>query len=110
MGGLGTLETGVNALNKRGVRAMSPFVIPYSIANMGGSLVAIEQGFMGPNYSIATACASANYAFCAAADHIRNGRAEVMVCSCGIVCVLAWGHFGVPHPPHHHQAIFARMQ
>jgi 3-oxoacyl-[acyl-carrier-protein] synthase II len=95
MGGLGTLETGVNALNKRGVRAMSPFVIPYSIANMGGSLVAIEQGFMGPNYSIATACASANYAFCAAADHIRNGRAEVMVTggSEGSICPVGLGGF-----------------
>lgn len=29
----------------------------------GGALLAIDQGFMGPNYSISTACATANYAF-----------------------------------------------
>ena len=34
---------------------------------------------MGPNYSISTACATANYAFVAAANHIRNGDADVMV-------------------------------
>lgn len=29
----------------------------------GGALLSIDQGFMGPNYSISTACATANYAF-----------------------------------------------
>ena len=29
----------------------------------GGALLAIDQGFMGPNYSISTACATANYCF-----------------------------------------------
>lgn len=44
-----------------------------------GALVAIDLGFMGPNYSISTACATANYAFVAAANHIRNGEADVML-------------------------------
>ena len=39
----------------------------------------LRQGFMGPNYSIATACATANYCFTAAANHIRSGRADVML-------------------------------
>ncbi len=39
------------------------------------------QGFMGPNYSVSTACATANYAFVCAANHIRNGDADVMVVS-----------------------------
>lgn len=45
----------------------------------GGALVAIDQNFMGPNYSISTACATANYCFVAAANHIRNGDADVVV-------------------------------
>ena len=45
----------------------------------GGALVAIDTGFMGPNYSISTACATANYAFVAAANHIRKGEADVML-------------------------------
>lgn len=46
---------------------------------MGSGLVAIDQGFMGPNYSISTACATANYAYHAACMHIRNGEADVML-------------------------------
>ena len=39
----------------------------------------IETGFMGPNYSISTACATANYAFVAAANHIRKGEVDIML-------------------------------
>lgn len=42
-------------------------------------MLAIDLGFMGPNYSISTACATANYAFVAAANHIRSGEADMMV-------------------------------
>ena len=45
----------------------------------GGALVGIETGFMGPNYSISTACAAANYCFVAAANHIRRGEADIML-------------------------------
>ena len=39
----------------------------------------MEFGFMGPNYSISTACATANYCFVAAANHIRNGDADMIL-------------------------------
>ena len=45
----------------------------------GSALAAIDLGFMGPNYSISTACATANYAFVNAANHIRNGDADLIV-------------------------------
>ena len=45
----------------------------------GGALVGMEYGFMGPNYSISTACATANYCFVAAANHIRNGDADMIL-------------------------------
>ena len=41
--------------------------------------MAIELGFMGPNYSVSTACATANYAFVNAANHIRNGEADLII-------------------------------
>ena len=72
-------HAGIQNLVQKGYKKMSPFFIPYAITNMGGALLAIDQGFMGPNYSISTACATANYAFVAAANHIRNGDADVMV-------------------------------
>lgn len=45
----------------------------------GGALVAMDLGFMGPNYSISTACATANYCFVAAANHIRKGDADIII-------------------------------
>ncbi|KAK4382499.1 3-oxoacyl-[acyl-carrier-protein] synthase I, chloroplastic [Sesamum angolense] len=44
-----------------------------------GVLVGSDTGLMGPNYSISTACATANYCFFAAANHIRRGDADIMV-------------------------------
>lgn len=79
MGGLSVFQDGVTNLVTKGYKKMSPFFIPYAITNMGGALLAIDQGFMGPNYSISTACATANYAYVAAASHLRNGDADVMV-------------------------------
>ncbi|KAG5235201.1 3-oxoacyl-[acyl-carrier-protein] synthase [Salix suchowensis] len=60
-------------------RKITPFFIPYAITNMGSALLAIDLGFMGPNYSISTACATSNYCFYAAANHIRRGEADMMI-------------------------------
>eukprot|EP01026_Neomeris_dumetosa_P034556 TRINITY_DN27757_c0_g1_i4.p1 TRINITY_DN27757_c0_g1~~TRINITY_DN27757_c0_g1_i4.p1 ORF type:complete len:412 (+),score=68.24 TRINITY_DN27757_c0_g1_i4:129-1364(+) len=79
IGGLTTFQDNVVALTTKGYRKISPFFIPYTITNMGSALVAIDQGYMGPNYSISTACATANYAFVSAANHIRNGDADLMI-------------------------------
>ena len=45
----------------QGFRRMNPFCIPFAINNMGGALLAMDLGFMGPNYSISTACATGNF-------------------------------------------------
>ena len=79
MGGLSVFSDGVQALIERGYRKVTPFFIPYSITNMGSALLGIELGFMGPNYSISTACATSNYCFYAAANHIRRGEADLMI-------------------------------
>lgn len=79
MGGLTVFSDGVKALIERGYRKITPFFIPYAITNMGSALLAIDLGFMGPNYSISTACATSNYCFYAAANHIRRGEADMMI-------------------------------
>ncbi|XP_068304783.1 3-oxoacyl-[acyl-carrier-protein] synthase I, chloroplastic-like [Pyrus communis] len=79
MGGLTAFSAGVESLIQKGFKKISPFFIPYSITNMGSALLAIDTGLMGPNYSISTACATANYCFYAAANHIRRGEADIMV-------------------------------
>ncbi|KAK4349372.1 hypothetical protein RND71_032127 [Anisodus tanguticus] len=79
MGGLTVFSDGVQALIEKGHRKITPFFIPYAITNMGSALLAIDVGFMGPNYSISTACATSNYCFYAAANHIRRGEADLMI-------------------------------
>ena len=45
----------------QGFKRMNPFCIPFAITNMPGAILAMDLGFMGPNYSISTACATGNY-------------------------------------------------
>lgn len=55
---------------------MNPFCIPFAIHNMGGALLAMDLGFMGPNYPINTACATGNYCIlsCAPSSQLLAGR------------------------------------
>lgn len=80
MGGMNTFVEGVQTLYEKGPKRVTPFFIPYVITNMAGGLLAMELGFMGPNYSISTACATANNAIISAAKHIRCGDADLMIC------------------------------
>lgn len=80
MGGMSSFSEGVETLLKQGHKRVSPFFVPYIITNMGGAVLAIELGFMGPNYSISTACATANYCIISAVRHIQEGNADVMLC------------------------------
>ncbi|KAI3985647.1 hypothetical protein MKX01_033930, partial [Papaver californicum] len=49
---------------------------------MGSAMLAINMGWMGPNYSISTACATSNFCILNAANHII--KAEVVVMLCGV--------------------------
>lgn len=80
MGGMSVYNEGAVTLATKGLRRLSPFFVPFIITNMAGALLAIDLGFMGPNYSISTACATANYSIVAAANHIRQGHADLMLC------------------------------
>lgn len=80
MGGMGVFSDGVETLITKGHKRLTPFFIPYIITNMAGALLAIDLGFMGPNYSISTACATSNFCIYSAAEHIRKGETDLMIC------------------------------
>jgi 3-oxoacyl-[acyl-carrier-protein] synthase II len=80
MGGMNVFYEGTETLLTKGYKRITPFFVPFIITNMGGALLAIEIGFMGPNYSISTACATSNYCIYSAAEHILRGEADVMLC------------------------------
>ena len=80
MGGMSSFFNGNLTLFNKGFKRITPFFVPYIITNMGGALLAIDLGFQGPNYSISTACATANYCIVSAAKHIESGEADLMLC------------------------------
>lgn len=91
MGGMQTFATACEDLHFKGFKKMNPFCIPFAINNMGGALLAMDIGFMGPNYSISTACATGNYCILSAAEHIRRGEADVMLAGGADAAVIPSG-------------------
>lgn len=79
MGGMTVFYDGVETILNKGYKRLTPFFVPYIITNMGGALLAIDLGFMGPNYSMSTACATSNFCIHAAAEQIQQGKADLMI-------------------------------
>ena len=64
---------------EKGIRTMSPLLVPMMLVDSPTGRVAIEYGLRGPNMAVATACATGNNALGEATEMIRRGAAEVMV-------------------------------
>ena len=79
IGGLQTIEEEFAVLREKGSRRVTPFLIPKLISNMASGEIAIQYGMAGPNYSVASACATANNSIGEAVRHLRYGDAQVMV-------------------------------
>jgi 3-oxoacyl-[acyl-carrier-protein] synthase II len=78
IGGILTLATQLQVLNKRGPKRVSPFLVPMMIPDSAGSMIAIQFGLRGPNFAVVTACATGTNAIGEAAEVIRRGQADVM--------------------------------
>nr|QKY14950.1 3-oxoacyl-[acyl-carrier-protein] synthase i isoform b (FABH) [Polytomella parva] len=91
MGGMSSFAAAVEALGSSGYRRMNPFCIPFAITNMGGAMLAMDLGFMGPNYSISTACATGNYCILSAARHIQRGEADIMLAGAADAAIIPSG-------------------
>ncbi len=79
MGGIEVFTENAQLLGNKGPKRVSPFFIPMAITNMGAGMVAMRLGWRGPNWSVTSACTTANHALATAADQIRLGRADVML-------------------------------
>jgi 3-oxoacyl-[acyl-carrier-protein] synthase II len=79
IGGLGQIEESGRVMRERGPGRVSPFTIPMMIGDMAAGQVAISTGARGPNYSIASACASGAHAIGEAYETIRRGDAVAMI-------------------------------
>lgn len=79
IGGLTTLSQQLEVLLKEGPSRVSPFLIPTMISNIASGQVSIHLGAKGPNYNVASACASGGHAIGNAFNLIRQGCAEVII-------------------------------
>ncbi|WP_288954832.1 beta-ketoacyl-ACP synthase II [uncultured Polaribacter sp.] len=81
--GIGGLETFQNeAINfgaGDGTPRFNPFFIPKMIADIAPGNISIKNGFMGPNYTTVSACASSANAMIDALNYIRLGHCDVIV-------------------------------
>jgi 3-oxoacyl-[acyl-carrier-protein] synthase II len=94
MGGMTVFSDNAETLVTKGFKRISPFFVPYIETNMAGGLLAIDLKFMGPNYSISTACATSNHSIYSAAEHIRKGDADLMLCGGAEAAIIPIGVAG----------------
>ncbi len=79
IGGIGTFENQHQVLLEKGVKRLSPFMIPMMIVNMASAQVAINFNLKGPNFSTVTACAAGTNALGEAFRTIKAGAADIML-------------------------------
>lgn len=88
IGGLHTTLSNYDIMNSRGVRRISPFMIPNILIDSAAGMLAIKYGLRGPNHSVISACASGTGATGEAFELIRRGDADVMLVGGGEAVVL----------------------
>jgi len=79
IGGLHEIEEGCAKLLQKGPDRVSPFVVPKMMLNAAGGNISIRYGLRGINYTVATACASANNAIGDALQSIQHGACDVVI-------------------------------
>jgi 3-oxoacyl-[acyl-carrier-protein] synthase II len=79
IGGLNEIEEQMFKLFSKGPDRVSPFTIPKMMLNAAGGNLAIQYGLKGPNFAVATACASSNNAIGDALKAIQYDEADVML-------------------------------
>ncbi|KAM3747060.1 hypothetical protein ACB098_05G009900 [Castanea mollissima] len=87
LGGMRTFQDGLEAL-RVSYKKINPFGIPFATTNIGSALLAMDLGWMGPNYSISSACATSNFCMLNAAHHIITGESDVMLCGGSDAAIL----------------------
>lgn len=80
IGGIDTFQNEVsNFATGNGTPRFNPFFIPKMIADIAPGNISIKHGFMGPNYTTVSACASSANAIIDALNYIRLGHCDIIV-------------------------------
>jgi 3-oxoacyl-[acyl-carrier-protein] synthase II len=79
IGGLSEIEAQIARMMAKGPDRVSPFTVPKMMVNAAGGNISITYGLTGPNYAVATACASATNAMGGALRSVRLGETDVII-------------------------------
>ncbi len=80
VGGLDRAIAGVDTFRAKGLARISPFIITSSLANMPSHHVSHWAGAKGPISTVVAACATGTQAVGEAAEIVRRGAADVVIC------------------------------
>jgi 3-oxoacyl-[acyl-carrier-protein] synthase II len=94
IGGLNEIEEQMFRLFSKGPDRVSPFTIPKMMLNAAGGNIAIRYGLQGPNFAVATACASSNNAMGDALKAIQYDDADIMITGGTEAAITAMGVSG----------------
>ncbi|MDN3491443.1 beta-ketoacyl-ACP synthase II [Winogradskyella bathintestinalis] len=100
IGGLETFQEEVlNYAAGDGTPRFNPFFIPKMIADIAPGNISIKYGFMGPNYTTVSACASSANSMIDALNTIRLGHCDVIITggSEAAVTIAGMGGFNAMH-------------
>lgn len=79
IGGLNEIELQMERMMNKGPDRVSAMTVPKMMVNAAGSNLSIQYNLRGPNYTVATACASATNAIGDAFRSIRYDHADVVI-------------------------------
>lgn len=79
IGGLDDIEKSTEVLRTKGPKRISPFFLPYTLANLAAGTVSMRYNLKGPNICPTTACTSGTHAVGEGWLYIKNNLASVMV-------------------------------
>ena len=100
IGGLETFQEEMIYYSKGdGTPKFNPFFIPKMIADIAPAHISMRNGYMGPNYTTVSACASSANALIDAFNYIRLGMCDVIVSggSEAAVTIAGMGGFNSMH-------------
>lgn len=80
IGGVDVILEQAEVLAQKGPNRVSPFMVPMMLPDIAAGEVSIQLNARGPNMAVVSACATGAHAIGEAADMIRHGEADVMIC------------------------------
>ena len=93
VGGLERAIEGVDTFRSRGIGRISPFIITSTLVNMPSYHVSYWAGAKGPISTVVAACATGTQAIGEAAEFIRRGAADAMICG-GVEALIHFAPIG----------------